>query len=170
MTVRVKAGGKTIAQRRVRVRFDCTYTATFSFKKPERRTLTVQARFDGTAKLLPARAVTTRPPGVTGNRWAVAVAAAACAVTVSTCGAGPSADRDAAAHGVKVERYDVRSRFVRTSAPADRGAPARAAERVGRCWCSCTAAGAPATSRTPTARSTRRCAGSGRGRPSSGSR
>ena len=61
VAVRVKAGGKTIAQRRVRVRFDCTYAATFSFKKPERRTLTVQARFDGTAKLLPARAVTTRP-------------------------------------------------------------------------------------------------------------
>ena len=61
VTVRVKAGGRTIAQRRVRVRFDCTYVATFTFKKPERRTLTVQARFEGTAKLLPARAVATRP-------------------------------------------------------------------------------------------------------------
>ena len=61
MTVRVKAGGRTIAQRRVRARFDCTYVARFTFKTPERRTLTVQARFDGTAKLLPARAVTTGP-------------------------------------------------------------------------------------------------------------
>ena len=61
VTVRVKAGGRTIAQRRVRVRFDCTYVATFRFRKPERRRLTVQARFEGTAKLLPARAVTTRP-------------------------------------------------------------------------------------------------------------
>ena len=52
------------------------------------------------------------------NRWVVAVAAALCSATVSTCGAGPSTDRDsAAAHGVKVERYDVRSRFVHKRLP-----------------------------------------------------
>ena len=61
VTVRVKARGRTIARRSVPLRFDCTYAATFSFKQPERRKLTVQARFEGTGTLLPTRTVTTRP-------------------------------------------------------------------------------------------------------------
>ena len=52
------------------------------------------------------------------RRWVVLAAVAGCAATVSTCGAGPSTDGDpAATQGVKVVRYDVRSRFVHRRLP-----------------------------------------------------
>ena len=48
--------------------------------------------------------------------WVVAAVAVGSAVTVSTCGAGLAPDRSGA-HGVKVVRYDVKSRFVHRRLP-----------------------------------------------------
>jgi hypothetical protein len=60
VTLRVKAGRRTLATRRTAVRFDCTYATTFKLRTTKRR-LTVHARFGGAAGLLPASAPATRP-------------------------------------------------------------------------------------------------------------
>jgi hypothetical protein len=59
VTIRVKSGRRTLATRRVALRYDCSYSATF--KLETRRRLSVQARFGGTGALLATRTVTTRP-------------------------------------------------------------------------------------------------------------
>jgi dipeptidyl aminopeptidase/acylaminoacyl peptidase len=60
VTVRFKAGSKTIALRRVSVSRTCRFSRRFTFRDARRfggrPSLRVQARFDGNARLLPARA------------------------------------------------------------------------------------------------------------------
>jgi len=58
VTVRVKAGRKTLALKRTALRFDCSYATTVTLTQAPKRKLTVQVRFEGTGLLTPRRAAT----------------------------------------------------------------------------------------------------------------
>jgi hypothetical protein len=62
VAIRVKAGSRTVSRQRASLRRNCTFSASVALK-PSRRQLTVQARFEGNASLLPCSAATLRARG-----------------------------------------------------------------------------------------------------------